>query len=120
MGIAEGGKEPTVEVRWPRSDVADVVLWGEHDLASVSSLAGQLADALAKSVHLIVDVSEATFVDSTTIRAIVAAKQEADLSDRRFNLLVGTAAIVEMALDLSGVLPVLNTVHSVDEALAVR
>ena len=116
MGIGYGVKEPTVDVRWPRSDVAHVVLRGEHDLASVSTLAGQ--HALAKSVHLIVDVSEASFVDSTTIRAIVASKHEAHLSERRFNLLVGTAAIVEMALDLSGVLPALNTVRSVDEALA--
>jgi anti-anti-sigma factor len=120
VDAAEGGTEPTIEVRWPRSEVAVVVLRGEHDLASVGTLAGQLANALATSEHLIVDVSEAAFIDSTTIRAIAAAKNEADLSGRRFNLLVGTAAIVEMALELSGVIPLLNTVHSLDEALAGR
>jgi anti-sigma B factor antagonist len=94
------------------------VLEGEHDVGSSTELADTLARALESSMHLIVDVSGAAFVDSTVIHIIVDAKSQADTSGRRFNLLVGTAPIVDKALEVTGVLPALNTVHSLDEALA--
>ena len=73
--------------------------------------------ALAIDVFAFVDLSEAQFIDSSTIKTIVTAKRAADTADRHFNLVLGTAAVVEMALKLSGVLPELNHVATLDEAL---
>jgi hypothetical protein len=74
--------------------------------------------ALAIDVFAFVDLSEAQFIDSSTIKTIVTAKRAADTADRHFNLVLGTAAVVEMALELRGVLPELNHVETLDEALA--
>ena len=94
-----------------------ILLRGEDDLASVPLLADKLANAMAQFTKLIVDLSEAQFIDSSTIKTIVTAKRAADTADRHFNLVLGTAAVVEMALKLSGVLPELNHVATLDEAL---
>jgi anti-anti-sigma factor len=110
--------EPTIELWWPRSTVAQVVLGGEHDLASAPELSDTLAAALVVCTHLIVDLTEAEFIDSSTMRAILIAKHETDATDRRFNLVLDGAAVVEKALAVSGLLDVLNRVHTLDEALA--
>ena len=115
--MTDSGTEPSIDVRWPRPGVAQVVLGGEHDLGSAGQLADTVARALEGATHLIVDVSEVTFIDSTTIGGVVAAKRQADAIQCRFNLLLATAPIVERALELTGVLPMLNAVHSLDEAL---
>ena len=111
-------REPTIEVRWPRPDAALVVLGGEHDLGSAPDLDRTLNDTLAACSHLIVDISAAQFVDSSTIAALVRAKKYADEQDQRFHLVLGTTPIVERALELSQVLEVLNRVKTVEQALA--
>jgi anti-anti-sigma factor len=109
---------PTTKVLRPRSDVAQVVLGGEHDLASAHDLATTIDIALHGCDHLIVDLSETEFIDSSTIHTIVKAKNDADAWGKRFNLVLGTTAIIEKALELSGLLPQLNRVHTVDGALS--
>jgi anti-sigma B factor antagonist len=112
--------QPTTEVRRPRPHVAQVVLGGEHDLASAGELADTLASLPASCSHLIVDLSRVEFVDSSTIRALLKARTRFDEDGRRFNVVVGRAPIVEQALELTGVLPGLGPVSTLDEALASR
>jgi anti-sigma B factor antagonist len=109
--------EPTVELRRLRPDTALIVLGGEHDLATAPRLQESVDQALASCGNLIVDVSEATFVDSSTIATFVRAKDRAERSGGRFNLVLGTAAIVERALEVSGVISLLRVVPSVEQAL---
>ena len=108
---------PTIDVRWPRPRVAQVVLGGEHDLATRDQLDATLADTLATCSHLVVDLSTTQFIDSSTIRVLMTAKDRADAGGRDFNLLLGTAPIVERALEVTGVLPALNRVHALEDAL---
>jgi anti-sigma B factor antagonist len=110
-------REGTVEVRWPRPGAALVVVAGEHDLASAAELDETLAAALAGCTHLIVDLSSAAFIDSSTIGVLVNAKRHADQVDRKFNLVLGSTPIVERVLEITGVLPGLNRVKTVDQAL---
>lgn len=124
MSQSDGGAEPelarpdpTIDVLWPRPDVAHVVLGGEHDLGSKDQLDETLAGTLATCSHLVVDLSTTQFIDSSTIRVIVGSKDRAEAAGRRFNLLLGTAPVVERVLEITGVLPVLNRVHALDEAL---
>ena len=48
---------------------------------------------------------------------LLSTKSRADASDRRFNLLLGTEPIVERVLEITGVLTILNRVHTLEEAL---
>ena len=109
---------PTVEVHWPRADSAVVVVSGEHDLTSATQLNNTFAKSLASCRHLIVDLSSATFIDSSAISALVNAKRHADQTDRKFHLVLASTPIVERVLEITGVLPGLNRVKTVEQALS--
>ena len=114
---SESDAAPTIDVRWPNPEVAQVVLGGEHDLSTKDELDSALATTLARCSHLIVDLSTTQFIDSSTIRVLITSKERADAAGRRFNLLLGTEPIVERALEITGVLPALNRVHALEEAM---
>jgi anti-sigma B factor antagonist len=117
MSEALSPNPPSITVLRPEPEVALVVLEGEHDLATAPDLEKTLDDALGNCSHLIVDLSTTEFIDSTTIRTLVNAKQHADNTDRAFNVVLHTTPIVELALEISGVLPSLNRVRSLEQAL---
>ena len=117
-GTADPGREPTIEVHWPRPDVAVVSLGGEHDLASAGELGRTLADTTVTAHHLIIDLSDASFIDSYTMGTLIKAKHDADAQARHFNVVVGSSSIVARALDIAEVLPMLNRVRTLEEALA--
>jgi anti-sigma B factor antagonist len=68
--------------------------------------------------HLIVDLSAAEFIDSTVIGVLVQTMKQASGLGRRFSVVLGTAPVVERALEVSGVLPLLKVVPTVEQALA--
>ena len=121
MGGAHGtnprDREPTIDVRRPKPDVALVVLGGEHDLNSAPLVEQATDEALLTCSHLIVDISPVQFIDSSIIHLLVQLKQDADDKDCRFNLVMGTEPEVEHVLEICGVLPGLNRVKTVDAAL---
>jgi anti-anti-sigma factor len=117
----QGEMAATIDVRWPRPEVAQVVLGGAHDLATRDQLDSTLAGTLATCSHLVVDLSTTQFIDSSTIRVLVTAKDRADASGRNFNLLLGTAPpVVERALEITGVLAALNRVNALEEVLTEK
>jgi anti-sigma B factor antagonist len=109
---------PTIEISSPEAGAVVVALGGEHDLSSARDVEKALTDSLQAGSHLIVNISDTEFLDSSTIAALVRAKDAADAAGKRFNVVLGTAAIVERALELSGVIPMLDVVPSVEAALA--
>jgi len=110
-------RDPTAEISSPQPGVALVVLGGEHDFASARQLEDTLTETLPSCSHLIVDLSAVQFIDSTTIKVLLNTKKAADEHERSFNLVLGTAPLVENVLKITGVLPALNRVHSLHEAL---
>jgi anti-sigma B factor antagonist len=110
--------QPTIEVRSPHPDAALVVLGGEHDLYSADQLRQTIEMSLSGCDHLIVDLSAAEFIDSTIIGVLVQTMKKASGLGRRFSVVLGTAPVVERALEVSGVLPVLKVVPTVERALA--
>jgi anti-anti-sigma factor len=110
--------EPTIDVRWVQPGTALVVIGGEHDLQSAPDLAHAMDDAFELCTHLIVDLSSAEFIDSSTINVLVKAKKCADGRGCKFNLVIGTAHIVERALVIAQILPELNHVKTLEQALA--
>ena len=55
-----------------------VRLVGEHDLSTYPELVQAIGEVGGPQVRIAVDLSEATFIDSTVLRAIVARAQEAE------------------------------------------
>jgi anti-anti-sigma factor len=112
--------EPTVEIRWPRPGIAQVVLGGEHDLSTVAGLKKTFSEMLPGCSKLIVDLRDTQYIDASTIGALVTARRRAEASGREFSLVLATTPIVERALEISGVLPELNRLHTVGDALRPR
>jgi anti-sigma B factor antagonist len=110
--------QPTIEVRSPQAHAALVVLGGEHDLYSADQLRQTIDMSLSGCDHLIVDLSAAEFIDSTIIGVLVQTMKNASGLGRKFSVVLGTAPVVERALEVSGVLPLLKVVPTVERALA--
>ncbi len=109
---------PTIEVRRPQPHAALVVLAGEHDLHSADEVRETFEQSLAACDHLIVDLSAAEFIDSTILGVLVQTKRRAVELDRKFNVVLGTAPVVERILEVTGVVPLLNVVPTIELALA--
>ena len=118
MSDAPAFQVPTIEVRSPQPHAALVVLGGEHDLNSADELQKTFDQSLAVCDHLIVDLSTADFIDSTIIGVLLETKKHAIERDRKFNVVLGTAPIVERILEVTGVVARLNVVPTVERALA--
>jgi len=117
MNGASTFHEPSIEVRSPQPDAALVVLGGEHDLSSANELRRTFDQSLAHCDHLIVDLSATEFIDVRTISVLMETRQHAIELDRKFSVVLGTEPIVERILEVSGVLPLLNVVPTVERAL---
>jgi anti-anti-sigma factor len=118
MSDAPAFQVPTIEVRSPQPHAALVVLAGEHDLHSADEVQRTFDQALAVCDHLIVDLSTAEFIDSTIVGVLLQTNKNAVELDRKFNVVLGTAPVVERILDVTGVVPHLNIVPTVEWALA--
>ncbi len=110
-------EKAAIEVRWPQPQVAVVVLAGEHDLSSGEELRQALEGALARCDHLVVDLSAAEFIDSTIVAVLIQTMKDATELGRKFNVVLGTAPAVERILDVTGVIPLLAVVPTVERAL---
>jgi anti-anti-sigma factor len=118
MSIATPPLEPTFELLRPRPDTVQVVLGGEHDLASAPRLQKTLDDSLQSCSHLVVDLTAAEFIDSTILNVLVRTRNRAHDGGVEFTLVLASTPIVERALEISGVLPALNRVSTIEDALA--
>ena len=118
MSDAPAFQVPTIEVRSPQPHAALVVLAGEHDLYSADEVQQTLDQSLAVCDHLIVDLSTAEFIDSTIVGVLMQTRGKAVELDRKFSVVLGTAPVVERILEVTGVVPLLNIVPTVERALA--
>ena len=107
-----------VEVIQPFNNAAVLALRGEHDMATKEELARLLSDEIGANDLVVVDVTDAVFVDSSFLHNLVKADRLASDRGSRFVLQMGTARIVRAAIEISGLLAVLDCAHSRDEALS--
>jgi anti-anti-sigma factor len=106
-----------VQVDRPAPGAAVVEFLGEHDLASRDDLSALLLSLVEENDLVVADFSEALFVDSTTLHVLLDADNAARARGRTFRLQLGTAAIVRMAFELSGMTKRLECVETRAEAL---
>lgn len=107
-----------VEVMRPGSDIAVIALHGEHDAVTKQQLEDLLAAEIQRNALVVVDVTDAAFVDSSVLHNLVTAHRLARARGSRMILQMGTARIVRSAIEISGILDSLDWVQTRAEALA--
>ena len=90
---------------------------GEHDLTTKTEVAALLRRLLAQYELVVVDISEATFIDASFIVNLFIANRLAGEQDKRFRLQHATSPLVQRMLESSGVLAQLDCATSRQEAL---
>ncbi len=95
---AHGPQPGRITVERPAQGVLLVALSGEHDLATKGAL-GEAFERAGARDHVLVDLSECSFIDSTVIGVLVAAFQTQTAHGRRLELVIpaGATAIRRVA-----------------------
>jgi anti-anti-sigma factor len=107
-----------IRIERPELGAAVVVLTGEHDLTTKGALDACLRSLVESTDLVVADVSEAMFIDSTTIHALVTADRAARDRGSTFRLQLGTEAVIHRALEISGLLGRLDCAKSREDALS--
>jgi anti-anti-sigma factor len=104
--------------------VAVVSLVGEHDTYSAQRLDSELAMLLDERCRLVVDLRDASFIDSTTLSVLLAARHRAEHASLGFALVLPDRrdyTEVHQILELTGLGSAFAIFGSLDDALgAVR
>ena len=83
----------------PETDeIVAISLEGDFDARNAAAFDTEVAHVLGDVNNLILDLSEATFIDSSVVHVLVRAAQAVEGSDRTVVLQLGTAALVERVL----------------------
>ena len=100
-------------------DVVVVVVEGEHDIYTAPTLRERLDEALERGGGVVVDLTGATFVDSSVLVALLDARRRALDADQGYVVCVGEQVEpgVQRILDITGLVPVLPVVSGRAEAI---
>ena len=101
-------------------DVLIVVVRGEHDIYTAPALRERLDQALdAKPTGVVVDLSTATFLDSSILGALLEARRQALEKSVGYVVCLGESPEpgVQRILEITGLVPVFPVVRTQDEAL---
>jgi anti-sigma B factor antagonist len=117
----------TIALDESHGDVLFVVVRGEHDIYTAPALRDRLDQALSggeaaagqKPVGVVVDLSSATFLDSSILGALLEARRQALEKGVGYVVCLGDAPEpgVQRILEITGLVPVFPVVRSRDEAL---
>ena len=106
----------TIHLVAESEEILAICTEGEFDLSNARVLDEQIGRALETGNDVILDLSEATFIDSSVLSVLIRASQTAGRRGRAMVLQLGTAAVVERALDLGGIYRALPRAHDRQEA----
>jgi anti-sigma B factor antagonist len=99
---------------------AVVALVGEHDAYSAGRLDNELAVLLDEGQRIVVDLRDASFIDSTTLGVLLGARERAETSSLGFALVLPDQPYtqVHQILELTGLGRGFAIYAKLDEALA--
>jgi anti-anti-sigma factor len=103
--------------------IADPAGWavvecaGEHDLASRTEVRALLDRLLVRYELVVIDVSQATFIDSSFVTNLFRANRVAREQGKRVRIQHSTAPTVHRVLEISGVLSKIDCTSSREAAL---
>ena len=100
-------------------DVVVVGVEGEHDIYTAPALRERLDEALERGGGVVVDLTRATFVDSSVLGALLDARRRALEASQGFVVCVGETVEpgVRRILDITGLVPVLPVIEGRDAAI---
>ena len=100
-------------------DVVLVVIESEHDIYTAPTLRERLDEALGRGGGVVVDLTGATFVDSSILGALLDARRRAQEQQRGFVVSVGEDVEpgVQRILDITGLVPVLPVINGREAAI---
>jgi anti-anti-sigma factor len=96
--------------------IVAVCVQGDFDVANVSAFRDEVDKSLASGDDLILDLSQASFIDSSVIHVLFAAARAVRGREQSLVLQLGTAPIVERALEIAEIERVVPRAHDRDEA----
>jgi anti-sigma B factor antagonist len=113
---------PPISVTLTRRDppAAVVALMGEHDAYSSEHLKNELAVIVDGGRHVIVDLSDASFIDSTTLSVLLAGQKKAGGKGLGFALVLPNRDYtqVHQILEITGLERSFAIYAKLDQALA--
>jgi anti-anti-sigma factor len=115
--IGSEHREGVIRVVPETTEIVAVCVEGEFDVANVTALREQVDGQLASENDLILDLSQATFIDSSVIRVLFDAAGAVKGRDQAVVLQLGTTPIVERALEIVGIEGALPRAHNREEAV---
>jgi len=79
-----------ISVTIERADppVGIITLVGEHDAYSAGRIAQEIEVLLDSGMHVVVDLTDATFVDSQTLSTLLSGRHQADSANLGFTLVL--------------------------------
>jgi anti-sigma B factor antagonist len=101
-------------------DVLRVIVRGEHDIYTAPALRDRLDEAIGNGpTGVIVDLSGATFLDSSILGALLEARRQALEKSLGYVVCLGEEPEPGVAriLEITGLVPVFPVVRTRDEAL---
>jgi anti-sigma B factor antagonist len=100
--------------------VAVVVVHGEHDVYTAPSLREQLSALVEEGSPVVVDLTPATFIDSSILGVLLGGLRRAREHDSGFALVIGTSSepTVRRIFEVTGLFPVFPVFASREEAVA--
>ena len=102
----------------PETDaIVAVCLEGDFDLSSAPAFGNEVGLALEDGKDLILDLSQATFIDASVVHVLVDASKAVSGGKHAVVLQLGTAAIVERVLEIAEIERVLPRAHERQEAV---
>ena len=109
----------TVQQRDP--PVGVVTMIGEHDAFSSQRLENEFAVLLDDGVGIVVDLREATFIDSQTLSVLLSARHQAEAAALGFALVLPDDEYTQVhrLLDLTGLARAFAVCANLDDASAV-
>ena len=108
---------PVIQVVDAAEDITALDLEGEFDIAATPAIMAEVEKALGAGKHLIVNLNDAAFIDSSTVHALFKADAGARKAGRRFVLQFGTHAAVERVLAITGAEQTLQTAPTREAAV---
>lgn len=103
----------TVNTRTSGSTIV-VTVAGELDVASAPGLRDLLLGSLNRCSELVLDLTAVTFLDSTGLQALLAARRRAMLNGERLRLRITANGPVQRILELTGLRPAFDYEQVVD------
>jgi anti-sigma B factor antagonist len=97
-----------------------VTVTGEHDLSTAPELQRRLDAALESGAPVAIDLLQTTFIDSTVLRVLICAREQASERGVGFSVALGesTGHGVRRLLELTGMEQRLATAPTRDAAIA--